>query len=435
MKAAFHTLGCKVNQYETEALKENFRAAGYDIVEENDFADVYVINTCTVTGLADRKSRQYIRRMKKINPDSCIAVTGCYVQVSPDEVMDIPGVNVVAGTNEKHNLLKYISEYRGDAPEKHVRDYDNLAEYEETGIITSMKSRTRAYIKIEEGCNRFCSYCVIPYARGPVRSRSVAEIAEEARRLSDNGFREIILTGINTALYGSDFGGEGQLMLEDLLACLENLDGDFRIRLSSLEPTVIDEKYVRKLFRFSRLCHSMHLSLQSGSSAVLASMNRRYDREGYLRIVEALREFDPYYGISTDIITGFPGETEDDFRDSLSLVEKAEFCKVHAFKYSKRTGTAAAEMTGQVSPQEKKSRSEKLIAAGKKTAEAFFAKNAGRTEKVLFEEEGSSGGYMTGYTGNFIRVYAGFDEKALNDFSETVLVKPFRDGMLGEIKL
>ena len=199
-----------------------------------------------------------------------------------------------------------------------------------------MESRTRAYIKIEEGCNRFCSYCVIPYARGPVRSRSVAEIAEEARRLSDNGFREIILTGINTALYGSDFGGEGQLMLEDLLACLENLDGDFRIRLSSLEPTVIDEKYVRKLFRFSRLCHSMHLSLQSGSSAVLASMNRRYDREGYLRIVEALREFDPYYGISTDIITGFPGETEDDFRDSLSLVEKAEFCKVHESRDRKR---------------------------------------------------------------------------------------------------
>lgn len=437
MKAAFHTLGCKVNQYETEALKENFRAAGYDIVDENDKADVYVINTCTVTGLADRKSRQYIRRMKKQCPESCIAVTGCYAQVGSEEIMKIPGVNIVAGTNEKHNLLRYIEEYKAapqSAPHRYIKKYDELGEYEETGTITSMESRTRAYIKIEEGCNRFCSYCIIPYARGPVRSRSTAEIVEEARQLVENGFREIILTGINTALYGADSAdGSGTcgLKLHVLLEQLDALDGDFRIRLSSLEPTVIDAEYVKKVIASKRLCHSMHLSLQSGSDNILRAMNRKYDRQGYLDIVKVLRDFDPYYGISTDIIAGFPGETEEDLAGSVKMTEEAEFCKTHVFKYSRRKGTKAAEMDGQIDPSIKKQRSAVLIDAAEEAERKFCVKNIGRTERVLFEEDGSDGKYMTGYAGNYIRIYADLDREALGEMRDVKLTKIYKDGIYG----
>jgi len=300
MKAAFHTLGCKVNQYETEAMKEQFAEAGYEITGEEDFADVYVINTCTVTNLADRKSRQYIRKMKNVNPKALIAVTGCYAQMSPDEVSQIEGVDVVAGTNEKKNILSYIDEARASKlsagseqaseacsqPEGerhadiHVLSSDELTEYISEGVIHAMDSRTRAYIKIQEGCNRFCSYCVIPYARGHVRSRSADEIAEEAASLIASGYKEIILTGINAALYGTDLGEGG---IEPLIRKLNSLEGDFRIRLSSLEPTVINAEYVKSLLAYEKLCPHLHLSIQSGSNRVLAAMNRHYTREDYLR--------------------------------------------------------------------------------------------------------------------------------------------------------
>ncbi|MDO4396274.1 MAG: radical SAM protein, partial [Clostridia bacterium] len=251
MKAAFHTLGCKVNQYETEALKEQFKNAGYEIVNEDDFADVYVINTCSVTNMSDRKSRQYIRKMKRVNPSSIVAVTGCYAQVSPEEVAGVEGVDVVAGTNEKHKLLEYVGDFSSEQNQQcHVKDYDDLTEYISSGIVTSMESRTRAYIKIQEGCNRFCSYCIIPYARGKVRSRDLEEIVEEARGLISQGFKELILTGINTALYGEDTEMGG---IEPLIARLNALEGDFRIRLSSLEPTVINADYVKKLFQYEKL--------------------------------------------------------------------------------------------------------------------------------------------------------------------------------------
>ena len=317
MKAAFHTLGCKVNQYETEALKEQFKSAGYEIVSEDAFADVYVINTCTVTNMSDRKSRQYIRKMKRVNPSAVVAVTGCYAQVSPEEVAAMEDVDIVAGTNEKHRLLQYVEEFSAAKEQQyHVKPYEELTEYISSGIVTSMESRTRAYIKIQEGCNRFCSYCVIPYARGKVRSRSTDEILEEARGLLSQGFREIILTGINTALYGEDIGLGG---IEPLIARLNGLDGDFRIRLSSLEPTVINAEYVKGLLRYEKLCPHMHLSVQSGSDHVLSLMNRHYTREEYLEIVKVLKEHDPLYGITTDIIAGFPQETEEDFAD-LSLI-------------------------------------------------------------------------------------------------------------------
>ncbi|MGN0710985.1 MAG: MiaB/RimO family radical SAM methylthiotransferase, partial [Anaerovoracaceae bacterium] len=333
MLIAIKTLGCKVNQYETEMLKERFQKKGHEIVNENDFADVYIINTCTVTSLADRKSRQYIRKMKKSNPKAVIAVTGCYAQVSPEEVAAIQEVDIVAGTNKKGELPELIEQYINEKQENTISvvdGYEGLCEYMETGIITSMESRTRAYIKVQEGCNRFCSYCIIPYARGKVRSRRVKEVVEEAKSLISQGFKEIILTGINTALYGmeegfaeadgmlaagSAAGGNGNSIekcegIEILLKELEEIDGDFRIRLSSLEPTVINADYVKRLMKYKRLCPHLHLSVQSGSDKILKAMNRRYDRAEYLEIVRVLKEFDPGFGITTEIIAGFPGETE-----------------------------------------------------------------------------------------------------------------------------
>ncbi|HVI39423.1 MAG TPA: MiaB/RimO family radical SAM methylthiotransferase, partial [Anaerovoracaceae bacterium] len=318
MKIAFHTLGCKVNQYETQALKEKFLQRGYELVGEDDFADVYVINTCTVTGLSDRKSRQFIRRVKKINPDSITAVIGCYAQVNPDEAKNIEGVNIVAGTNEKNKLPDYIEEYaKTKGVDCHIKELGQLTEYEETGIITSMDSRTRAFIKVQEGCNKFCSYCIIPYARGTVRSRAKAEIVKEAESLIRQGFKELVLTGINTALYGMEKefsnAAEGQINYEEqekvygievIVQALNDLPGDFRIRLGSLEPNVINSDYAKGLLKYERLCPHLHLSLQSGSDQILKEMNRSYSSNDYLQLVKMLKEHDAGYGITTDIIVG-----------------------------------------------------------------------------------------------------------------------------------
>ena len=447
MKVAFHTLGCKVNQYETEALKEKFSLKGYFVVDEKDFADIYVINTCTVTSLADRKSRQYIRKMKKVNPASIVAVTGCYAQIRPDEVASIDEVNLVAGTNEKGRLVEYIEEYilmDSKFTECHVRLYEELTEYEETGIITSMEGKTRAYIKIQEGCNRFCSYCIIPYARGPVRSRALGEIIEEAKTLIEKGFKEIVLTGINTALYGSEQvlenSGVGSAVnlgvdsgVEQIIKELNNMEGEFRIRLSSLEPTVVNKEYVQRLLKYDKLCHHLHLSIQSGSNKILKTMNRKYTREDYMEIVELLRSFDKSYGITTDIIAGFPGETEEDFVDSLEIIQEAGFCKVHAFKYSKREGTAAAGMKLPVSPEMKNRRSERLIAEGKKSVEEFFRGCIGETRVVLTEN--IENGMITGYTDNYVKAYIDSnDNELLNKFIKVKITGLYKDGVIGLIK-
>ena len=443
MKAAFHTLGCKVNQYETEAMKEQFRAAGYEIVDEEDFADVYVINTCTVTNLADRKSRQYIRRMKKKSPDAVVAVTGCYAQVKPEEVSTLEEVNIVAGTGEKNNIVRYVQEFLEERlNQQHVRDYDDLTTYDDRGIITSMESRTRAYIKIQEGCNRFCAYCLIPFARGHVRSRDPEEIVLEAKTLIERGFKEIILTGINTALYGTEesFGyplledEEGFSGIEIIIKRINQLPGEFRIRLSSLEPTVINAEYVKRLMKYERLCPHLHLSIQSGSDNVLKAMNRRYDRQEYLDIVKVLKDYDPAYGITTDIICGFPGETEADFADSLDMIEHVVFCKVHAFKYSKREGTAAAAMKGQVAGEVKNRRIDQLIAAGDSATSKFVELCRNTVREVLFEEFAADGsGLITGYSDNYIKVYAEGTEADLNNLRKVRLKEEYKDGMKGEI--
>ena len=498
MKIAFHTLGCKVNQYESEAMAQMFRQRGHEIVDERDFADVYVINTCTVTAVADKKSRQYIRRMKKVNPASIIAVTGCYAQIRPDEVAGIAGVDIVTGTNEKRALIDYVEAHAKAHTEAASADadtncrlcihpYEELNDFEDMGIVSSRETRTRAYIKIQEGCNRFCSYCVIPYARGPVRSRPLDDIVAEAKALIDGGCKELVLTGINTAQYdmeGRDLYGASDSTaaasadstsaasadsnaaelfgVEKAIAAINALEGDFRVRLSSLEPAVVDSDYVKRLFKYDKLCHHLHMSAQSGSDKVLQAMNRPYDRAQYLEMARALYDFDPCYGLSTDIIVGFPGEKEKDFDESYALVAECCFCRTHVFKYSKRPGTKAAEMKEQVSPQVKQRRSDELLDAAVKAARIFFEVNIayageGRTETVLFEEivEARENGdgivkgepLLTGYTGNYIRVYVpirtlgagatggkdGAGGEMLGAFAEVRLESLFSDGVTASV--
>ena len=448
MRVSFHTLGCKVNQYETEAMAEEFRAAGHTVVGEDDKADVYVVNTCTVTNLASRKSRQFIRRKQAQDPDCIVVVTGCYAQTDPEKVAEIEGVNIICGTNEREGLVERVEAYakaRESAPtsvEKHILSYEDLGEYVSSGIITGASERTRAYIKIQEGCNRFCSYCIIPYARGPVRSRDKAEIIEEAKTLIAGGYKELVLTGINTALYGQEeaagkTGGQkagDAFPLNGLLREINAIEGDFRIRLSSLEPAVVNADMVKLLLDIDKLCHHLHLSIQSGSDRVLGAMNRPYTRNQYLDIVKVLKEADPDYGISTDIIAGFPGETEDDFADSLDIIEKAGFCRVHAFNYSVRPGTAAEKMEGHIPPAVRKERTERLGAAGDKAAEEFCCGLTGKTRRVLTEEPAQDGRYMTGYTDNYVKVFLPAEGLETNEFYDVRLTGLMDGGMSGIVK-
>lgn len=468
MKAAFHTLGCKVNQYETETIAEQFRRLGYEVVDGSEPADVYVINTCTVTNLADRKSRQFIRRAHRLNPDALVAVTGCYAQMSPEDAAGIDGVGLVCGTDMKSHLAEMADDWlrerglRGDQKEAEVlvKSYNELDSYEELGQIHSMEARTRAFIKIQEGCENFCTYCVIPFARGHIRSRRTEDIVQEVSGLVAQGYKEIVLTGINTAFYGLDFArsaggqmpeGEG---LENLIAALDALPGNFRIRLSSLEPTVINADEVRRLLKYPRLCRHLHLALQSGSDRILKEMNRRYDRGLFDEIVEVLRESDPLYGVSTDIIVGFPGETEEDFQGSLEAVRSSAFLKVHVFKYSMRDGTPAARRKDQIDGGLKAERSRRLIQAAEEVAHGFFERSVGDERTVLVErfpkdpitgeDQGMEnqgdltaadpgGRLVTGYTDNYIKTYLPGGPELFNRFVRVRLLRPWRDGMLAEV--
>ena len=433
MIIAFYTLGCKVNQYETQAMREIFLARGYDLAEEEAFADVYVINTCTVTGLSDKKSRQYIRRVKRINPHAITAVIGCYVQISAEEVAKIDGVDIVAGTNEKTRLPDYIEEFiQNHQKLSRVKAYSELTDYEETGTITSMEGRTRAFIKIQEGCNKFCSYCIIPFARGPVRSRAMSSIISEAENLILKGFKELVLTGINTALYHDDSSNTG---LSGMISVISRIPGDYRIRLGSLEPTVIDVDYAKELTQYDRLCHHMHLSVQSGSDDVLAGMNRNYRIGDYKKILEALRAHDTGYGITTDLIVGFPGETEACFEDTIRLVDQFDFCRVHVFKYSKRKGTAAADMPGHLDPETKYRRSQRLIKSAEKSMQRFLAFNSGSSRMALIEGYDAQNKCYQGLTDNYIKVYINhasneMEAQLINTFQQVKLSYVYLDGMV-----
>lgn len=403
-KVAFYTLGCKVNQYETEAMEEIFEKNNYAIVNSDTIADIYVINTCTVTNLSDRKSRQFIRRAKKLNRDSIIAVVGCYSQVSPEEVAEIHGVDVIIGTSDRNRILDLCEEAKVKKEKINiVRNIKTQKEFEEINI-DNIKSKTRAYIKIQDGCNQFCSYCIIPYARGPIRSRKLEDIIGEVRKLAGSGFKEVVLTGIHVASYGKD---RTEIPLVRVLEEVGRIDGIERIRLSSIEPTLIDEEFMERIVKIGKVCDHFHLSLQSGSDTVLKRMNRKYTTREFKNIVKLIRKYMPNAGITTDIIVGFPGESEEEFNQTYEFVKEIGFSRIHVFKYSPRKGTPAAKMEDQIDGNLKNFRSEKLITLGEELMDKFNSQFIEGKLSVLFEEEDKKKkDHIEGYTTNYIRVKA-----------------------------
>lgn len=426
-KVAFYTLGCKVNQYDTEAMSEIFQDNGYIIVNNNEIADVYVINTCTVTSLSDRKSRQFIRRCKKINPDSKIIVVGCYAQTSSEEVMKIDGVNLVIGTNERNRIVELVESISTDDKVNYVGNIMGVNEFEELSI-DKVAGKTRAFLKIQEGCNQFCSYCIIPYARGPVRSRDPKKIIEEVKRLSYNGFKEIVLTGIHIASFGKDIEN---VSLIDVIRDIHKIEGIKRIRLSSVEPTLLSEDFVRGLSKLDKFCHHLHISLQSGSDTVLKRMNRKYDTKEYRLIVDRVRKYIPSIAITTDIIVGFPGETKDEFEETYNFVKEIGFSQIHVFKFSPRKGTPAAEFQNQVSSKVKNTRSDAIIKLGDRLMKNYRLKYLNSICEVLFEEKDNN--MLSGLTDNYIRVAVEGTEKDIGKILKVKLKEIDKDRVLGEI--
>lgn len=429
-KVAFYTLGCKVNQYETEAMEELFENNGYTVVDESEIADIYVINTCTVTNLSDRKSRQFISRARKNNEDATIAVVGCYSQVSPEEVSKIEGVDVVIGTTERNKVLE-LCEKAKENNEKFniVRNIKAHKEFE-TINIEDIKSKTRAYIKIQDGCNQFCSYCIIPYARGPIKSRPIEDIIHETERLARAGFKEIVLTGIHVASYGKDIK---DISLIDVLERVGNIEGIERIRLSSVEPTLIDHDFMKRIVKIGKVCDHFHLSLQSGSPTVLKRMNRKYTPEEYKNIVNIIREYMPDAGITTDIIVGFPGETDEEFNETWEFVKDIGFSRIHVFKYSPRKGTPAADFEKQIHGNIKSQRSESLISLGKKMMKEFNSRFKSSTMSVLFEEESKKHkDHIEGYTTNYVRVKAENDRSLIGEIADVKIISSKNDFLLGK---
>ncbi len=430
-RVAFHTLGCKVNQYETEAMEELFQKSGYNIVDENEQADVYVINTCTVTNLSDRKSRQFIRKSKKINDDSLIAVVGCYSQVSPEEVEKIHGVDVIIGTSERNKIVELCEKAR-DSKEiiNIVRSIKTYKEFEKINI-DEIKSKTRAFLKIQDGCNQFCSYCIIPYARGPIRSREYENIEKEAYKLAKAGFKEIVLTGIHVASYGKDLKKES---LREVIEKISKIEGLERIRLSSVEPNLIDDEFMETITNSNNVCDHFHLSLQSGSDSVLKRMNRKYSTREFLEKVEIIRKYMPDAGITTDIIVGFPGETDIEFKETLNFVKKVGFSRIHVFKYSPRKGTPAAIMENQIHGDIKSKRSEKLIKLGDELTLEFNSRFKDRSLPVLFEEKTKrKNNTYEGYTTNYIRVEAPSPNNLIGEIIDTKLKDVENINIKGEI--
>jgi len=402
-KAALHNLGCKVNAYETEAMQHLLEEAGYEIVPFTQKADVYVINTCSVTNMADRKSRQMLHKAKKNNPDSIVVAAGCYVQTSEKEVLNDLSVDIVIGNDRKHDLVRLLEEYSLDSVNDTVDDInDGKHDFEEL-FIDQTKEHTRAFIKVQDGCNQFCSYCIIPYARGRVRSRRFENVIAEVERLAANGFKEVVLTGIHLSSYGVDF--EEATGLLELIQAVNAVKGIERIRLGSLEPKIVTEHFASELSKLDKICPHFHLSLQSGCDATLKRMNRKYTTKEYERGCELLRKYFVHPAITTDVIVGFPGETEEEFEQTKAYLEHIHFYEMHIFKYSKRKGTRAAVMPDQIDEQIKAARSEKLIALGHDMSKEFRKFYIGKKE-VLFEEKAVIGDkeYFVGYTKEYVKV-------------------------------
>ncbi len=432
-KAALHNLGCKVNAYETEAMQQLLEEAGYEIVPFSEKADVYVVNTCSVTNMADRKSRQMLHKAKKLNPDSIVVGAGCYVQTKEQEAVSDLAIDIIIGNNKKHELVPLIDEYIAKRENAHddlftenavIDINDNKQEFEEL-FLSKTAEHTRAFIKVQDGCNQFCSYCIIPYARGRVRSRSIENVLAEVNRLSQNGFKEIVLTGIHLSSYGVDCDDN----LLHLIQEVHKVDGIERIRLGSFEPRLITEEFASELSKLEKVCPHFHLSLQSGCDETLKRMNRKYTTEEYVRSCELLRKYFDHPAITTDVIVGFPGETEEEFENTREYLEKIHFYEMHIFKYSKRQGTRAAVMENQVPDEIKTKRSSILIELGNRMSKEYRDYYIGMDKEVLFEEKIKLSGkeYFVGYTKEYVKVALETQENVENKLITGKIVEPLSD--------
>jgi len=431
--AALHNLGCKVNSYETEAMQQLLEEAGYEIVPFHEKADVYIINTCSVTNIADRKSRQMLHRAKKQNPDAVVVAAGCYVQAAAEELKADLAVDVIIGNNKKKDLVPILEEYFKDKSDSsHVIEISETHEYERLSIH-KIADHTRAFLKIQDGCNQFCSYCIIPYTRGRVRSRRPDEVVAEVRELAAAGYQEVVLTGIHLSSYGVDFKEEEKK--ENLLSLIKQVhevEGIRRIRLGSLEPRIITEEFAQALASMPKFCPHFHLSLQSGCDKTLKRMNRHYTTEEYAAGCEILRRYFDNPAITTDVIVGFPGETEEEFEETKAFLERIGFYEMHIFKYSRRAGTRADRMPDQIPEQVKSVRSEILLKLEKQMSKAYRESFSGKKKTVLLEEKTEIGGraYMIGHTMEYVKAVVPYADNLKNKMTEGILKEALNDEVL-----
>lgn len=402
-KCALHSLGCKVNSYETQAMQKMMESAGYEIVPfGEEIADIYIINTCSVTNIADRKSRQMIHKAKKLNPEAVVAAAGCYVESAGDNIDE--DVDIVIGNNEKSHLIEILNEYFEHMDKEKSVDIGKITGFDELNIDSPLE-HTRAYVKIQDGCNRFCSYCIIPYVRGRIRSRKPDDVMAEIKRVAASGCKEVVLTGIHLSSYGLDFK-DSTVKLIDVIEAVNRIEGIERIRLGSLEPLIVTEEFVRRLAKCKKICPHFHLSLQSGCDETLKRMNRRYNVDEYYKGVELLREYFPDAAVTTDVIVGFPGETEEEFNITKKYLEKVCFYEMHVFKYSRRKGTAADKMPDQIPENIKSERSTELLELNEILSNGYREKYIGKKVKVLLEENYiiENKKYIIGFTDTYVRV-------------------------------
>lgn len=425
---SFYTLGCKVNQYETNAMEQQFIKNNYEIVENTQKADIYVINTCTVTNMAERKSRQMLRRVKEINPSAVLVVCGCYAQVAKNELEQIQEINIILGINEKNEIVQIVENYIEKMAEQdkksqkaEIDDVSKQKEFLDFGDVTYTE-KNRAVVKVQDGCNMFCSYCIIPYARGRIRSRKIESVVSEIEKIAKEGIKEVVITGIHVASYGKDFDNENtskKIRLIDLLEAINKIDGIDRIRLSSLEPTIVDEEFATRLSKLDKICDHFHLSLQSGCDETLKRMNRKYTTQIYRDAVATLRKYYPEASFTTDVIVGFPGETDEEFAKTYEFLKEIDFYRLHVFKYSPRRGTVAEKMPNQIDGNKKEERSDKLIELSNSTENKHNQSYIGKTVKVLFEE--FEDGFFKGHTTNYMMVKVAGEEEQSDKFVNKIL--------------
>lgn len=430
-KVALHNLGCKVNAYETEAMQEILEQNGYEIVPFEEKADAYIVNTCSVTNMADKKSRQMLHRAKKMNPEAVVIAAGCYVQSAGEELLKDTSVDILIGNNEKVNLPSILENWEKEHNPLHVHDLTREHTYEEL-TLSHTAGHTRAFMKIQDGCNQFCTYCIIPYTRGRVRSRRLSDIVAEAGRLAENGYQEVVLTGIHLDSYGTDLEEHENLLT--VIQEIAKIDGIKRIRLGSLEPRIMTEEFVAGLAAEEKLCPHFHLSLQSGCDATLKRMNRRYSAEEFHQCCERLRRHFDDPALTTDVIVGFPGETEEEFTATVEFLKDICFYETHVFKYSRRKGTKADRMPDQIPEQIKNQRSDVLLALTEKNSGEYRKKLLGRTVKVLLEEESTIGGttYLAGHTREYVKVAVAPETAAAGEIIDVKVTGLLKDMVLGE---